>query len=92
METSYIFEILLAIVNILVGFILATLWQEVKTLQKADTALAEKVGAIEVLVAGQYIKRDYFESKLEALFSKLDHMEEKFDVKLDKALNGRPVV
>lgn len=92
METSFVFESLLAIVNILLGFVLATLWQEVKVLQKADTALVDKVASIEVLVAGQYIKRDYFEAKLEALFNKLDHMESKFDTKMDKAINGRNIL
>ena len=92
METSFVFESLLAIVNILLGFVLATLWQEVKVLQKADTALVDKVASIEVLVAGQYIKRDYFEAKLEALFNKLDHMESKFDTKMDKAISGRNIL
>ena len=92
METPFVFESLLAIVNILLGFVLATLWQEVKSLQKSDTALADKVASIEVLVAGQYVKRDYFEAKLDALFHKLDYMESKFDTKIDKAINGRNIL
>jgi hypothetical protein len=92
MESSMLFEVLLAGINILLGFVLASVWQAVKDLQKADATLADKVASIEVLVAGQYIKRDYFEAKLEALFGKLDHMEAKFDLKLDKALNGKPVI
>lgn len=92
METPFVFESLLAIVNILLGFVLATLWQEVKSLQKADIALADKVASIEVLVAGQYVKRDHFEAKLEALFHKLDHMESKFDIKIDKVINGRNIL
>lgn len=91
-DTPYLFEGLLAVVNILLGFVLATVWQEVKILQKADTALADKVASIEVLVAGQYIKRDYFEAKMEALFHKLDSMDDKFDKKLDKVINGKQVV
>lgn len=36
----------------LIGFLLNVVWQAVKDLQKADKVLAERVGEIEVLVAG----------------------------------------
>lgn len=87
MDTSHVFDVLLGFVNLLAGFVLHSLWQAVKDLQRADSNLADKVNSIEVLVAGQYVKREYFESKMEALFAKLEHMENKFDDKLDKAIN-----
>ena len=43
---------------------------------------------IDLLVAGQYVKRDYFEAKLDgftkAIFTKLDRIEDKLDAKADK--------
>lgn len=68
----------------LIGFLLNAVWQAVKDLQRADTKLAEKVGQIEVLVAGNYVKRDSFDSAVERIFQKLDHIEEKIDKKADK--------
>jgi hypothetical protein len=68
----------------LIGFLLNAVWQAVKDLQVADKALTEKVGQIEVLVAGNYLRRDDFEHTIEALFKKLDKIEDKLDGKMDK--------
>jgi hypothetical protein len=68
----------------LIGFLLNAVWQAVKDLQIADKAMAEKVGQIEVLVAGNYLRRDDFEHTIEALFKKLDKIEDKLDGKMDK--------
>lgn len=68
----------------LIGFILNVVWQAVKDLQKADKALAERVGEIEVLVAGSYITKTDFTQVTDAIFSKLDRIEDKLDGKADK--------
>jgi hypothetical protein len=68
----------------LLGFLLNAVWQAVKDLQVADKDIAEKVGQIEVLVAGNYLRRDDFEHTIEALFKKLDKIEDKLDGKMDK--------
>ncbi len=75
---------LLAGFGALIGFLLNAVWQAVKDLQKADTSLADKVGKIEVLVAGAYVKRDEFDRAIDRLFEKLDHIEMKIDKKADK--------
>lgn len=75
---------LLAGFGTLLGFLLNAVWQAVKDLQKADKSLADKVSSIEVLVAGDYVKRDSFEVSIQRLFDKLDHIEEKLDKKADK--------
>jgi hypothetical protein len=53
-----------------------------RDLAHADSILADKVQAIEVLVAGKYIQRTEFEAKIEALFAKLDSIEDKIDRKI----------
>ena len=65
---------------------------ELKTLsalRDENKALADRVAGIDVLVAGQYVKRDYFEAKFEslshALFDKLDRIEDKLDDKVSRA-------
>ena len=68
----------------LIGFLLNVVWQAVKDLQKADKALAERVGEIEVLVAGSYITKTDFTQVTDAIFRKLDRIEDKLDGKADK--------
>lgn len=68
----------------LLGFLLNAVWQAVKDLQQSDKELADKVASIEVLVAGNYVKKDEFSMSLTALFTKLDRIEDKLDKKVDK--------
>lgn len=68
----------------LIGFLLNAVWQAVKDLQKADKELTAKVAEIEVLVAGAYVKKDELTSSVNALFAKLDRIEDKIDKKADK--------
>jgi hypothetical protein len=60
------------------------MWQSLQELRSQDSKLAEKVGNIEVLVAGQYVKRDDMDKSMTALFMKLDRIEDKIDKKADK--------
>lgn len=75
---------LLAGFGALIGFLLNAVWQAVKDLQTADTRLTAKVAEIEILVAGDYLRRDDFTHTVEALFKKLDKIEDKLDKKADK--------
>lgn len=83
MEQTIVNWVLTAAGTVL-GFLLNAVWQAVKDLQTADKQLAEKVATIEVLVAGEYVRKDEFERAIQRLFEKLDHIEEKFDRKLDR--------
>lgn len=67
-----------------VGFLLNAVWQSVKELQATDRDIAKKIGEIEVLVAGAYVKKDEFLGSVAALFTKLDKIEDKIDRKADK--------
>lgn len=75
---------LLAGFGALIGFLLNAVWQAVKDLQTADKRLADKVSGIEVLVAGDYVKRADFDRTIERLFQKLDHIEMKINEKADR--------
>lgn len=74
----------MALAAFLGGWWMKVMWQALKDLQTADTKLAEKVSSIEVLVAGQYIKRDDFDKVADTIFKKLDRIDEKLDKKADK--------
>ena len=69
------FNIALAIISALGGWVLKVLHESLRDLTEADSRLTTKVQAIEVLVAGHYIPRHEFESKLDAMFNKLDRIE-----------------
>lgn len=84
MEFQDLFNTAMAGVLLLCGWFLRVMWDSLNKLQEADRALAEKVGKIEVLVAGEYVKKEDFDRVIERLFDKLDHIELKIDQKADK--------
>jgi len=79
-----LYNIALGLAAFLGGWWMKVMWESLKDLQKADKELAEKVGSIEVLVAGTYIKREAFDKVADAIFRKLDKIEDKLDGKADK--------
>lgn len=79
-----IFNIAVSVVGFLGGWWLKVLWDAVKDLQSADKELAQKVGEIEVLVAGSYMTKHDFDKIAAAIFAKLDKIEDKLDRKVDK--------
>jgi hypothetical protein len=83
-ETQIFFDVAVAVIGALGGWILNTVWTAVKELQKADKELAEKVGEIEVLVAGRYVTRDEFNNTLSQVFSKLDNIRDLIAMKADR--------
>ena len=84
MDIQTAFNIVLSLVAFLGGWVLNSLRDSIKSLHQSDTELADKVQRIEVLVAGQYVKRDDLDKMASALFAKLDKIEAKIDKKVDK--------
>lgn len=83
-EYQIFFDAGVAIIGVMGGWILNTVWNAVKELQKADKELAEKVGDIEVLVAGRYVTRDDFNQVLNQVFTKLDVIRDLIAQKADR--------
>lgn len=88
MDAQTAINVAFGLAGVLGGWVLKFLHGELKTLQVADTALTVKVQAIEVLVAGEYAKRDYLDERIDkmemALFKKLDRIEALLASKADK--------
>lgn len=84
MEPQLIINSIFGVLMLCLGWILKVLWDAICELQKTDKDLAEKVGKIEVLVAGQYVKVDRFDQMVNAIFAKLDKIDNKLDQKVDK--------
>ena len=78
------FNIVFTIAGALGGWWMKAMWEGLKDLQKADSKLTSEVSELKVLVAGQYMKRDEFERTSQAIFAKLDRIEDKLDHKADK--------
>jgi len=83
-EYQVFFDVAVGVVGVLGGWVLNTVWGAVKDLQEADKELAEKVGEIEVLVAGRYITRDEFNTTLSQVFVKLDTIRDILSHKADR--------
>ena len=75
-EYQVLFDVAIGVIGVLGGWTLNTVWSAVKDLQEADKELAEKVGAIEVLVAGRYVTREEFNQVLNQVFERLDRIRD----------------
>ena len=84
MDPQIAFNVAVGVAGTLGGWWLNVVWGSLKALQTADKALIEKVGAIEVLVAGRYMTREEFTSTITALFAKLDKIQDLLNSKADK--------
>lgn len=79
-----LFKIAVGISGFLGGWVLNRVTTSVDGLQKADRELTAKVQAIELLVAGQYVRREDFDKISSEMFRKLDKIYDKLDGKADK--------
>lgn len=84
MEPQIIINIAIGLAGALGGWILNSLKSDQVAQRKDLIELAEKVHGIDVLVAGTYVKRDDMQKISDAIFTKLDRIEQKLDNKMDK--------
>ena len=63
-----------------IGIFIKSMLDSIKDLQRLDKEMSERVGSIEVLVAGTYVKRD----ELRELMRKLEQIDAKLDRKANK--------
>lgn len=84
MDQQQLFNVLFAVIGMLGGWWMKAMWEAVKALEQAYKILSNQVGELRVLVAGGYVKQEQFESHSKAIFSKLDRIEDKLDLKVDK--------
>lgn len=84
MDYQALFNIAGGLAAFLGGWWMKVLHESVRDLQDADKRLTDKMSSIEVLVAGNYVRRDDFDKSVQAIFHKLDRIEDKLDGKADK--------
>ena len=84
MSEQDLFNVGVGLISCFGGWLLRIIWQAIKDLQKRDAELAQKLSSVEVLVAGEYVKKRDVDKLADALFNKLDRIEDKLDKKADK--------
>jgi len=78
------FNLFITALGLMGGWILKTVWEAVRDLQQSEKVLSDKLASVEVLVAGQYIRRDEFAVTMFRIENKLDAITTKLDSKVDK--------
>lgn len=87
-DYQQLFNLVVGLAGAAGGWWLNTVWRSVNELQHQDRELAAQLGAMKVVVAGDYVKRDDLEKLVTGLESritrKLDQIDSKLDGKVDK--------
>ena len=78
------FNLLFGLFGSVVGWLLSMLWGAVRDLQASDAELRAELSAAKVVVAGEYATRSELDRKVDAIFAKLDRIEQKLDRKVDR--------
>lgn len=73
-----------AIIGALGGWAFTSLRDAMSDLRKSYGDIVTKLQQVELLVAGEYVKKTDMERLTESLFKKLDRIEAKIDLKADK--------
>lgn len=63
----------------LLGWLMRSLWQEVKEMKTNHGRLSDRVNAVEVLVAGKYQLREDSRRDMDTILSKLDRIEQRME-------------
>lgn len=79
-----IFNILVTICGLLGGYVLKSIQATLANMLREQRDLANKLQAIEVLVAGEYVRKDEFTRVADAIFARFDRIESKLDNKEDR--------
>lgn len=89
MDYQVLFNLAMGAIGGLLLLMINALRQSLKQLTADDRELEIKVNAIEVLVVGSFVRRVEFDAKIDAVFVKLDSIEEKLDRRLSTRLGDR---
>lgn len=79
-----LFNIVIGVAGALGGWWMKAMWEGLNDLKKTDHELTQQVNNLQILVAGQYMRREEFDKVSQAIFAKLDRIEDKLDKKADK--------
>lgn len=75
MQTA--FNVAVTLIGFLGGWILKSVTDTLKEMRASEHSLRNKVQAMEILVAGSYVRREDLDKFGETMFRKLDKLEER---------------
>jgi len=84
MDYQGLFNLAVGGMGFLFGFLLNNVWAEIKTLQQNERETTTRIGAIEVLVAGNYVTKAEHTHTMEKVFEKLDEISRDVNKKVDR--------
>lgn len=84
-DYQVLFNIALTLIGVLGGVVLNNIRESIKSIKDDHKVTNETVHRMEVLVAGEYVKKDDLEKLTNALMTQLTRIENKVDAKADKA-------
>ncbi len=77
MDWQAMFNMAAGLLGAIGGWVLSTMWGAVRGLET-------KVAEIDVLVAGQYVRKEELTRLTDAIFAKLDKIQDAIEKKVDK--------
>lgn len=84
MDAQTAINIAIALLGTFGGWMLKFMHGAMRDLQQQNAQLTDKLQKVEVLVAGEYVKRSYFDNVSNELFRKLDGIAEQLRNKVDR--------
>lgn len=78
------FNIAIALIAFLGGWLLKTLFERIRQLESADRDMAREVAALRVDLPSFYVRKDEFRQLGDSIFETLRRIEDKLDRKVDK--------
>ena len=83
-EMQMLFNIVVALASTFGGYMLKIILDSIKELKAKDNEIAKDVSALSVSLPTNYTSKPDLERLSDAIFKKLDRIEEKIDGKQDK--------
>jgi len=78
------FNTLVGVGLVVLGWLLKNMTDAIKDLRIKDDTLADKVSSLDTKMAGEFVHKDDLQRLSDAIFKKLDRIEEKLDRKVDR--------
>lgn len=85
MDWQAAFNVVMGVGLVMLGWMLRSLSEAMRDLRNEDKNLADRVAGLSTVVATDYVRKDDFRAFADAIFSKLDRIEDKLDGKADRA-------
>jgi hypothetical protein len=87
MDQDTVLQGLAATAGVLATWVYSTLNRRIALLEKECKSTHERINANEVLMVSQYVRTDRLDRLENAIFHKIDRLEDKFDGRFDALIN-----